>query len=231
MVEGPKILIIEDEQEIRRFLRASLGAHGYRLIEAESGKQGLMMASANQPDLVVLDLGLPDIEGMELIPRIREWSSLPIIILSARGQEREKVAALDAGADDYLTKPFGISELLARIRVALRHATRVAGAGDSATFAVGDLSIDLSARRISVRGKDVHLTPTEFRLLAVLAHHAGKVVTQRQLLNDVWGPDSLDESHSLRVYMAKLRDKLEEDSARPRYLQTEPGVGYRLAAE
>ncbi|HVU86731.1 MAG TPA: response regulator [Pirellulales bacterium] len=228
--EGPKILIIEDEQEIRRFLRASLGAHGYRFIEAESGRQGLMLAASQQPDLIVLDLGLPDMDGIELIPRIREWSKLPIIVLSARGQEREKVAALDAGADDYLTKPFGMDELLARIRVALRHATRV-GAGESPIFSVADLNVDLGSRQITARGNPVHLTPTEFRLLATLIRDAGKVITHRQLLNEVWGPDSLDETHSLRVYMAKLRDKIEEDSARPRYLLTEPGVGYRLVTE
>jgi two-component system KDP operon response regulator KdpE len=228
--EGPKILIIEDEQEIRRFLRASLVAHGYRLVEADSGRQGLMMAASQQPDMIVLDLGLPDMDGIELIPRIREWSSLPIIILSARGQEREKVAALDAGADDYLTKPFGMDELLARMRVALRHSLRH-GDSDSPVFSVGRLTVDLSSRQIMAGGREVHLTPTEFRLLATLIRHAGKVITHRQLLNEVWGPDSLDETHSLRVYMAKLRDKIEEDSARPHYLLTEPGVGYRLVAE
>jgi len=230
-VEGPKILIIEDEQEIRRFLRASLAAHGYRFVEAESGRQGLMMAATEQPDLIVLDLGLPDVDGIEMIPCIREWSTLPIIILSARGQEREKVSALDAGADDYLTKPFSMSELLARIRVALRHAARQGGAGDSPLFSVGELTVDLASRQITVRGQDVHLTRTEFRLLSTLIHHVGKVITHRQLLTEVWGPDSLDETHSLRVYMAKLRDKIEQDSARPRYLLTEPGVGYRLVAE
>ncbi len=229
-LDGPKILIIEDEQEIRRFLRASLSAHGFRLIEAENGRQGLLAATSQQPDLIVLDLGLPDMDGMELIPQVREWSRLPIIILSARGQEREKVAALDAGADDYLTKPFGMSELLARIRVALRHAARH-GQSESPVFSVGELNVDLASRKITARGEPVHLTPTEFRLLATLIQHAGKVVTHRQLLTEVWGPDSLDETHSLRVYMAKLRDKIEVDSARPQYLLTEPGVGYRLSAE
>jgi two-component system, OmpR family, KDP operon response regulator KdpE len=228
--DRPKILIIEDEQEIRRFLRASLAAHEYRFIEADSGQQGLMLAASQQPDLIVLDLWLPDMDGIDLIPRIREWSGLPIIILSARGQERDKIAALDAGADDYLTKPFGIGELLARIRVALRHTQR-GGDADSPVFKVGQLVVDLSSRQIIVGGREVHLTPTEFRLLATLIRHAGKVVTHRHLLNEVWGPDSLDETHSLRVYMAKLRDKLEEDSARPRYLLTEAGVGYRLIEE
>jgi two-component system KDP operon response regulator KdpE len=228
--EGPKILVIEDEQEIRRFLRASLAAHEYRCIEAETGQQGLMLAASQQPDLIVLDLWLPDMDGIDLIPRIREWSRLPIIVLSARGQERDKIAALDAGADDYLTKPFGIGELLARIRVALRHTQR-GGDADSPVFKVGQLVVDLSTRQIIVGGREVHLTPTEFRLLATLIRHAGKVVTHRHLLNEVWGPDSLDETHSLRVYMAKLRDKLEEDSARSRYLLTEPGVGYRLVEE
>ncbi|HEY1603559.1 MAG TPA: response regulator [Pirellulales bacterium] len=230
-VDGPKILIIEDEQEIRRFLRASLAAHGFRFVEAETGQQGLMLAASQQPDLIVLDLGLPDMDGIDLIPRIREWSSLPIIVLSARGQEREKVAALDAGADDYLTKPFGMGELLARMRVALRHSLRHGAEGESPVFTVDQLTIDLSSRQITTHGKDVHLTPTEFRLLATLIRYAGKVVTHRQLLNEVWGPDSLDETHSLRVYMAKLRDKIEQNSARPRYLLTEPGVGYRLVAE
>ncbi len=228
--EGPKILIIEDEQEIRRFLRASLAAHGYRFLEAETGQQGLRYATSSQPDLIVLDLGLPDVDGLEIIARVREWSTMPIIVLSARGQENEKVAALDAGADDYLTKPFGMGELLARIRVALRHVLRQ-GEGESPLFTVGELKVDLGSRQVTAQGNPVHLTPTEFRLLSTLIRHAGKVVTHRQLLNEVWGPDSLDETHSLRVYMAKLRDKIEVDSARPRYLLTEPGVGYRLVAE
>jgi len=228
--EGPKILVIEDEQEIRRFLRASLTAHGYRFLEAQTGQQGLMQATSQQPDLIVLDLGLPDMDGIDIISRVREWSSMPIIVLSARGQEREKVAALDAGADDYLTKPFGMGELLARIRVALRHMLRH-GEDESPLFTVGDLSVDLGSRQVTAQGRAVHLTPTEFRLLATLIRHAGKVVTHRQLLNEVWGPDSLDETHSLRVYMAKLRDKIEVESARPRYLLTEPGVGYRLVTE
>jgi two-component system KDP operon response regulator KdpE len=225
------ILVIEDEPQVVRFLKASLSSHGFRILEAPSGQRGLIESSAQVPDLILLDLGLPDMDGVEVARRIREWSSVPIIVLSARGQERDKIEALDAGADDYLTKPFGIGELLARIRVALRHSERVGGGAEAAEFTVGDLRVDLAARRVEARGQEVHLTPNEYSLLAVLVKNAGKVVTQRQLLKEVWGPSSVDQSHYLRVYMAQLRHKLEPEPARPRWLITEPGVGYRLKTE
>jgi len=228
-VEGPKILAVEDEQEIRRFLRVSLVHHGYRFIESATGKDGVMQAASQQPDLIILDLGLPDMDGMELIGEVRQWSRVPIIILSARGQEHEKVDALDAGADDYLTKPFSVTELLARIRVALRHASQTAADAGEPVFVLDKLRVDLAARHVFVRDREVHLTPIEYRLLTTMLKHAGKVITHRQLLKEVWGPDSVFETHYLRVYMAQLRRKIEEDATRPRYLLTEPGVGYRLA--
>jgi two-component system KDP operon response regulator KdpE len=228
MPGGALILLIEDELPIRRFLRASLGAEGYRLVEAESGEQGLHMASQQPPDLVILDLGLPDMEGHEVLRRMREWLTAPIIILSARHQEAEKVQALDHGADDYVTKPFGIAELLARMRTALRHASRP---GEAPVFSVGDLTVDMAARQVTVHQNPVHLTPLEYKLLTTLVKNAGKVLTHRYLLREVWGPGHAEETHSLRVFMASLRRKLEDDSARPRYLMTEPGVGYRLCAE
>lgn len=226
---GPRILLIEDEQEIRRFLRLSLASQGYQLLEAETGQSGLLAAATQQPDLVILDLGLPDIDGLTVLGRIREWSRLPIIILSARGQERDKVLALDAGADDYLTKPFGVDELLARLRAALRRSA----SGDQAEpmFEVDELRVDRSRRQVFVRGEETHLTPIEYRILSVLVHHAGKVVTHKQLLKDVWGPDCVYETHYLRVFMNQLRRKIEQEPARPSYLLTEPGVGYRLRSE
>jgi two-component system KDP operon response regulator KdpE len=226
---GPAIVLIEDEPQIRRFLRATLSSQGYRLYEATTGEDGLIEAATRQPDVVIVDLGLPDLDGLEVIRRIREWSHVPIIVLSARGQERDKVAALDAGADDYVSKPFGVGELQARLRVALRHAA----AGDSGepTFTVGGLRVDQVKRQVQVDGKDVHCTPIEYRLLTTLVRHAGKVLSQRQLLKEVWGPAHIEQAHYLRVYMAQLRRKLEANPARPRYLLTEPGVGYRLAAE
>jgi len=228
---GRLVLVVEDEPQVLRFLRASLSAHGYRLAEAATGQQALVEAATRTPDLVLLDLGLPDVDGVEVGRRIREWSAVPIIVLSARGEESDKIKALDAGADDYLTKPFGVGELLARMRVALRHASRVtAGLGETA-FETGDLRVDLAARRVFVRGDEVRLTRNEFNLLATLVKHAGKVVTHRQLLQEVWGPGSTGQSHYLRVYMGQLRHKLEEDAARPRYLVTETGVGYRLAVD
>jgi two-component system KDP operon response regulator KdpE len=228
---GRLVLVVEDEPQVLRFLRASLGAHAYRLVEATTGRQALIEAATRAPDLVLLDLGLPDMDGVDVARRLREWSAVPVIVLSARGQEDDKIRALDAGADDYLTKPFGVGELRARMRVALRHATRIAaGAGDSA-LETGDLRLDLAARRVFVKGEEVRLTRTEFNLLATLAKHAGKVLTHRQLLQEVWGPGSASESHYLRVYMGQLRHKLEEDAARPRYLLTETGVGYRLAVD
>jgi two-component system KDP operon response regulator KdpE len=226
---SPLVLVIEDEQPIRRFLRASLTGEGYRLAEAETGGQGLRLAAAQPPDLVILDLGLPDVDGQEVLRQLRDWLTAPIIVLSARHQEAQKVAALDHGADDYLTKPFSTGELLARIRVALRHAARLAGDAQPSVFTCGELRIDLAARRVFVSEKEVHLTPLEYRLLTTLAHHAGKVLTHRFLLKEVWGPQQLDEVHYLRVFMASLRRKIEADSTRPRYLLTEQGVGYRLA--
>ena len=226
----PCILVIEDEQEIRRFLRASLGNHNYQVIEADNARDGLRQAEDQHPDLVLLDLGLPDVDGLEVIRRMRDWTTTPIIVVSARGREAEKVAALDAGADDYLTKPFSVGELLARIRVALRHSTRAGESGES-TFTRDELSVDLAKRQVYVGRNEVHLTPIEFRLLATLIKHAGKVVTHRQLLKEVWGPDSVFETHYLRVYMAHLRRKIETDPAQPHYLLTEAGIGYRLSTE
>ncbi len=227
---GPLVLIVEDDAQMRRFLRASLGAHGYRLIETTAGEEALAQATAYNPDLVILDLGLPDLDGITVTRRLREWSSVPIVVISARGQEQDKIDALDAGADDYLTKPFGTGELFARMRVALRHAARVDGGDAEPTLAVGDLRIDLARRQVFSRDAEVHLTPLEYKLFATLMKHAGKVLTHRQLLKEVWGPTYADQTQYLRVYMVQLRHKLERDPARPRYLVTEPGVGYRLRA-
>lgn len=225
------VLVIEDEPEIRRFLRTTLPEHGFRLIEAATGQQGLIEAKARNPELILLDLGLPDLEGTEVIRQIREWTATPIIVLSARDQEAMKVAALDIGADDYVTKPFGIQELLARMRTAVRHAGRVSDTSGETVFVVDDLRIDLGHRQVFVAGKEVHLTPIEYKLLTTLARHAGKVLTHRQLLKEVWGPLHVEEAHYLRVYMRQLRNKLEENPAQPRYLRTELGVGYRLRTE
>jgi two-component system KDP operon response regulator KdpE len=227
----PLILVIEDELPIRRFLRATLASHGYRVAEAITGQDGLAQAAAQRPDLIILDLGLPDIDGLEVTRRLREWSATPIVVLSARGQEGDKIAALDAGADDYLTKPFGVGELMARMRVALRHAARAGQEGAEPVFAVGELRVDLARRQVLVGAAEVHLTPIEYKLLVTLIRHAGKVLTHQQLLRQVWGPAYTDAAHYLRVYMGQLRHKLEANPARPRYLLTEPGVGYRLAAE
>jgi len=225
------ILLVDDEAQIRRVLRAALPAQGYRLVEATTGAEALAQAATRSPDVILLDLGLPDMDGVEVARRIREWTRTPILVLSARDREAEKVAALDAGADDYLTKPFGTDELLARLRVALRHAS-VAGPGPGeAVFEAGDLRVDFGARRVQRGGQDVRLTPTEYRLLGVLVKHADKVVTHRQLLREVWGPGSSDQSHYLRVFMGQLRHKLEADPARPRHLLTETGVGYRFRSE
>lgn len=231
MTPEPTLLIVEDEAPIRRFLRATLPNEGYRLIEADSGEQGLRLAANQPPDLVILDLGLPDIDGLEVIRRLREWSAIPIIVLSARDQEKEKIAALDAGADDYLTKPFGIGELLARLRVATRHASKFQSDLKEPVFSTPDFSIDFAARRVLVRDQEVHLTPLEYKLLMTLANHAGKVLTHRFLLKEVWGPGDVHETHYLRVFMTSLRRKIESDPARPKYLQTEQGVGYRLAVD
>ena len=223
------IVLIEDESPMRRFLRAAFGTQSMTLIEAPTAREGLAQVAGRRPDLVLLDLGLPDLDGLEVVRRIREWSTVPIIVLSARGREDDKVAALDAGADDYLTKPFGVDELLARIRVALRHA--VQQVSPEPVITVGPLRIDFGAHTVHRDGVELRLTPTEYRLLAVLAQHAGKVLTHRQLLRDVWGLHTEDQIHYLRVYAAQLRRKLELDPSRPRWLVTEPGVGYRLRAE
>jgi two-component system KDP operon response regulator KdpE len=224
------VLVVDDEAQLLRFLRAALPSHGYRVVEAATGTQALVEASTRAPDVILMDLGLPDVDGVELTRRIREWSAVPIIVLSARGQESDKIQALDAGADDYLTKPFGIGELLARMRVALRHAARRVGT-DEPGFECDGLRVDLATRRVFVDEHEVHLTRTEYKLLAELVKHAGKVLTHRHLLKEVWGPGSVEESHYLRVYMAQLRHKLEKDPARPRWLLTETGVGYRMQAE
>jgi two-component system KDP operon response regulator KdpE len=218
---------VEDEPEIRRFLRTSLGAEGYRVVEAESGERGVIDAGTHKPDLAIVDLGLPDMDGVEVIRRIRAWSPMPIIVLSARAREQAKIDALDAGADDYVTKPFGIGELIARIRVALRHAART-GAPATTALRFGKVEVDLERRKVTRDGREVHLTPIEYRLLACLAQHLGMVVTHRVLLREVWGPSHVEHTHYLRIYMKQLREKLETDPVRPRYLVTETGVGYRL---
>lgn len=225
------ILVVEDDPQMRRFLRATLTTSGYRLLEASTAQDGIRQASVQHPDLIILDLGLPDMDGLEVTRHLREWSTTPIIVLSARNQEHDKVMALDAGADDYLTKPFGTSELLARMRVALRHALQSTQGTDNPVFLAGDLKVDMAHRQVFVGEEEVHLTPIEYKLLLLLVQYAGKVVTQRQLLHDVWGPNYVNENHYLRVYMGQLRHKLEADPTRPRYLITEPGVGYRLKVE
>jgi two-component system KDP operon response regulator KdpE len=224
------ILVIEDEPPLQKFLRVALESQGYAVTVASRGEEGLRHAAVGQPDLVVLDLGLPDMDGLQVTSRLREWTKIPIIIVSARGKEQDKVVALDAGADDYLTKPFGVGELLARVRVALRHASRPAGSAEP-IFESGDLRVDLTRREVSVGGKPVHLTRNEFRLLAVLVKNAGMVMTHRQLLREVWGPGSGEESHYVRVYINQLRQKIEAEPARPKHLVTETGVGYRLVTE
>ncbi|MGZ4969406.1 MAG: response regulator [Methylobacter sp.] len=226
----PVIVIIEDDPQIRRFLRTSLSVQGFLVIEAVSGERGLVEIGTRKPELVILDLGLPGMDGIAVIGKVREWSAVPIIVLSARSQESNKIAALDAGADDYLTKPFSIGELLARIRVSLRHATQLTGDSVETLFCVGDLRVDLSRRSVHIGDREIHLTPIEYRLLTVLIRHAGKVLTHRQLLLDVWGPAYVEHAHYVRIYMGQLRRKLEADPAQPRYLLTEAGVGYRLAA-
>jgi two-component system KDP operon response regulator KdpE len=230
MSQEATILLIEDEPEIRRFLRTTLPAHGFRFHEAATGQDGLAQAKAWNPDLILLDLGLPDLDGAEVIRQVREWTAGPIIVLSARDQEQAKVAALDLGADDYVTKPFGVNELLARMRAALRHAAQT-GDGGGSVFVLGDLKVDLGRRQVFVSEKEVHLTPIEYKLLTTLIRSAGKVLTHRQLLKEVWGPLHVEEGHYLRVYMRQLRNKLEGNPAHPRYLVTELGVGYRLRTE
>ena len=227
----PVVVLIEDEPQIRKFLRATLTGQGYRLFEAATGSDGVVEVGSRQPDVLIVDLGLPDMDGLDVIRRVREWTDVPIIVLSARGQERDKVAALDAGADDYVSKPFGAGELLARVRVALRHRVGASHEADDAVFKVGELHVDQLHRKVQVGDRDVHLTPIEYKLLTTLVRHAGKVVTHQHLLREVWGPAHTEQAHYARVYMAHLRHKLEVEPARPRYLLTEPGVGYRLASE
>jgi two-component system, OmpR family, KDP operon response regulator KdpE len=229
--KSPLILVIEDDPQIRRYLRAVLTNEGYKIIEATTAQEGIKQVGLRHPDLIILDLGLPDRDGLEVTRDLREWTSIPIIVLTARRQENDKVAALDIGADDYLTKPFGTNELLARLRVALRHAIRAVQESDEPVFSVGDLRVDLAYRKIFVGEKEVHLTPIEYQLLMLLIQYAGKIVTRRQLLHDVWGPEYVGETHYLRIYMGQLRHKLEADPTHPRYLITEPGVGYRLKTE
>jgi two-component system, OmpR family, KDP operon response regulator KdpE len=222
---GSRVLVVDDEQAIRRFLRATLNAHGFIVSEAVDGEQALISAATVRPDLIILDLGLPDMDGIVVTQRLREWTSIPIIILSVREQETEKIAALDAGADDYLTKPFGTGELMARIRVALRH---ISLANEEPIYQVDDLIVDLTRRQVKLAGNEVSLTPTEYDLLRVLITHAGKVITHHYLLRQVWGSAYETEMHLLRVNMSNLRRKIEPDPTRPHYIITEPGVGYRL---
>jgi two-component system KDP operon response regulator KdpE len=224
----PLILLVEDDPQIRRFLRAALSAEGYRLHEAVSAQEGVSQATTQCPDFILLDLGLPDQDGLEVIRAVRQWSTVPILVLSARGREKDKIEALDLGADDYVAKPFTVGELLARIRAGLR---RSAVVSPGTIFQFGNAEVDLEKRVVKVSGEEVHLTPNEYKLLQVLIKHAGKVLTQRQLLSEVWGPNATEQAQYLRVYIAQLRRKLEENPARPRHLQTEPGVGYRLVAE
>ncbi len=224
----PLVLIIEDEQPIRRFLSASLSDEGYRLNEATSGAEGLRVAQQHPPDLVILDLGLPDIDGQEIIQRLREWSKVPIIVLSARDQEAQKIRALDGGADDFVTKPFAIGELLARIRTAFRHAA--SDVVESSLVEFGDVRIDLVARVVYRKTQEVHLTPLEYKLLVAMVKQNGKVLTHRYLLREVWGPSDTTELHYVRVFVANLRKKLEKDPARPAHFLTEPGVGYRFTS-
>jgi two-component system, OmpR family, KDP operon response regulator KdpE len=225
------VLLVEDESQMRTFVRLALTAHGYRVLEVETGREALQQAAAHTPDLILLDLGLPDMDGLDVTRGLREWSVTPIIVISARGQEREKVEALDAGADDYLTKPFGSEELMARVRVALRHAARTAQDPLSSVVTIGALRIDFAKRLVFLAEAEVHLTPIEYKLLVTLTKHAGMVMTHKQLLDQVWGPGHAHQMQYLRVYMAQLRQKLEENPAHPRYLLTEPGVGYRLKSE
>ena len=225
------ILVIEDDAQIRRFLRATLSAEGYQFHEATTAGEGMAQVAARQPDLVLLDLGLPDRDGLEVIRHIREWRQMPIVVLSARGQEKDKIAALDLGADDYVAKPFAVGELLARIRAAVRRAVPVVQDNAGAAIRFGAVAVDFEKRRVTVDDQEVHLTPNEYKLLQVLLRHPGKVLTHRQLLHEVWGPQHTEQAQYLRVYVAQLRRKLERDPARPKYLQTESGIGYRLTTD
>jgi two-component system KDP operon response regulator KdpE len=222
-----RVLVIEDEQPVRRFLRTTLAAHGYEPLEAASAGEGIALITEREPELILLDLGLPDRDGLDVTAELRQWSSVPIIVISARGREQDKVEALDAGADDYLTKPFGVNELLARMRVALRRRARTSEP-EASSYSIGPIQIDEARHEVRVGSKLVHLTPIEFRLLVLLARNRGRLLTHRQILREVWGPGAMSQTHYLRVYMAHLRRKLERDPARPELLLNEPGVGYRL---
>jgi len=225
---APLVLVVEDDIQMRRFLRTTLSALDYRVVEAETVAEALVAVTTHNPEVILMDLGLPDGDGIDLTRRIRAWNRVPIIVLSARGREEDKVAALDEGADDYLTKPFGVNELLARIRAAMRRAAAASAGAPPAVLEVGPLRIDQSRREVTVGAREIRLTPIEYRLLVLMAGNAGKVLTHRQILKEVWGPPYVNESHNLRVFMATLRRKVEEDPARPRLLLTEPGVGYRM---
>jgi len=227
-VNEPVILVVEDEPQIRRFVRAALEAEGCQVHEAENGKRGLIEAGTRKPDLMIIDLGLPDMDGADVIREIRSWSELPIIVLSARTREQEKISALDSGADDYLTKPFGVGELKARIRAALRRRAADAAGDETHEFRFGEIKVDFLNRRVYRQEREIHLTSIEYRLLTVLIRNAGKVLTHRYLLKEVWGPLQVESNHYLRTYMAHLRQKLELDPAQPQHLITETGVGYRL---
>jgi two-component system KDP operon response regulator KdpE len=228
----PNAVIVEDEPQIRRFVRGALEAQQWQVHEAGTMKDGLVEAGTRRPDLVILDLGLPDGDGVTFLRDLRTWSQVPVIVLSARSDEADKIAALDAGADDYLTKPFGVGELMARVRVAMRRGRRTAEGGSSTTnVTIGDITVDLAARRVERAGADVHLTPIEYRLLGVLIANVGRVLTHRHLLREVWGPAHSERTHYLRIYMGHLRQKLEADAAQPRHIVTETGVGYRLVVE
>lgn len=225
MDKGPRILVIDDEPQLRKLLKVSLNAHGYEHDEAFAGQEGIAKAAAFKPDLLIIDLGLPDMDGKEVVREIREWSQAPIIVLTARDQEQEKIEALDAGADDYVTKPFGMGELMARMRVSLR---RAASSGGDSVLVCGDLVVDVVRRHVTVGGREVKLTPTEYELLKVLIQHAGRVLTQKQLLKAVWGASYSEDTHYIRVYIGQLRRKIEDNPTQPRYIITESGVGYRL---
>lgn len=224
-MSGSRILVIDDESAIRRFLKIILEADGYAFLEASTGQEGLVMAATNRPDMIVLDLGLPDLDGLTVLRRLREWSAVPVIVLTVKDADTDKVALLNAGADDYLTKPFSTPEFQARIRVALRHTQP---SSTEPIFLNGDLEVDLSGREVRLAGRVVKLTATEYEVLRILVVHAGKVVTQRQLLKEIWGPGAVEQTHYLRVYVGQLRKKLERSPANPKMILTEPGVGYRL---
>ena len=223
------VLLVEDDTEIRRFLHAALGVEGYKVVESANARRGAIDASSHKPDLAIVDLGLPDFDGLEVIKGIRTWSEMPILVLSARSREHAKLEAFDAGADDYVTKPFGIGELLARVRIALRHRARAPSGGSA--LRLGPSVVDLESRRTLRDGREVHLTPIEYRLVGCLARHLGMVVSHRELLSEVWGPTHQADTHYLRIYLKRLRDKLETDPMRPRHFLTETGVGYRLVAD